>query len=75
MYVSKKSGFSFNVIEILNGRWTMDKYGLRKDPATVLLFKVKPDTTSLLEGGHENLYCYLPIAERCRTGQTSCCMH
>ena len=45
MYVSKKLGVSSTAIEIINGRWTMDKFGLRKDPATVKLFNVLPNTT------------------------------
>ncbi len=47
MYVSKKLGVSSTAIEIINGRWTMDKFGLRKDPATVKLFKVLPNTSGL----------------------------
>lgn len=47
MYVSKKLGVSSTAIEIINGRWTMDKFGLRKDPATVKLFNVLPNTTVL----------------------------
>ena len=47
MYVSKKLGVSFTAIEIINGRWTMDKFDLRKDPATVKLFNVLPNTSAL----------------------------
>ena len=47
MYVSKKLGVSSTAIEIINGRWTMDKFGLRKDTATVKLFNVLPNTTTL----------------------------
>lgn len=47
MFVSKKLGVSQTAIEILNGRWTMDKFGLRKDPASVKLFNVLPNTTGL----------------------------
>lgn len=47
MYVSKKLGVSSTAIEIINGRWTTDKFGLRKDPATVKLFNVLPNTTVL----------------------------
>lgn len=47
MHVSKKLGVSSTAIEIINGRWTMDKFGLRKDPATVKLFNVLPNTTVL----------------------------
>ncbi len=47
MFVSKKLGVSSTAIEIINGRWTMDKFGLRNDFATVQLFKQLPNTTSL----------------------------
>ena len=47
MYVSKKLGVSSTAVEIINGRWMMDKFGIRKDPATVQLFKVMPNTSSL----------------------------
>ncbi len=47
MYVSKKLGVSSTAIEIINGRWTMDKFGLRKDSATVELFNVLPNTTAI----------------------------
>ncbi len=47
MHVSKKLGVSSTAIEIINGRWTMDKFGLRKDPATVKLFNVLPNTAVL----------------------------
>ena len=47
MYVSKRYDVSSTAIEIINGRWTMDKFGLRKDPATVKLFDKLPNTTSI----------------------------
>ncbi|PCJ96316.1 MAG: hypothetical protein COA50_07680 [Flavobacteriaceae bacterium] len=47
VHVSKKLGVSQTAIEILNGRWTMDRFGLRKDPATVKLFNVLPNTSGL----------------------------
>jgi hypothetical protein len=47
MYVSKKLGVSQTAIEILNGRWIMDKFGLRKDPAAVKLFHVLSNTCPL----------------------------
>ena len=47
MYVSKRLGVSQTAIEILNGRWTMDRFGLRKDPSTVKLFSVLPNTSGL----------------------------
>jgi methyltransferase (TIGR00027 family) len=46
MYVSRRFGVSSTAIEILNGRWTMDQFGLRKDLATLKLFNVLPNTTS-----------------------------
>ncbi len=45
MYISKRLGVSSTAIEIINGRWTMDKFGLKKDSATVKLFNVLPNTT------------------------------
>jgi len=47
MYVSKKLGVSSTAIEIINGRWAMDKFGLKKDIATVKLFNVLPNTTAV----------------------------
>ncbi len=47
MFVSKKLGVSSTAIEIINGRWTMDKFGLRKDYASVQLFNRLPNTTSI----------------------------
>lgn len=47
VHVSKNIGVSSTAIEILNGRWTMDKFGLREDPATVKLFSVLPNTSAL----------------------------
>jgi len=47
MYVSKRLGVSSTAIEIINGRWTMDKFGLRKDTTTVKLFNVLPNTSIL----------------------------
>ena len=47
MHVSKKLGVSSTAIEIINGRWTMDRFGLRKDSATVKLFNVLPNTSPL----------------------------
>ena len=45
IYVSKMIGVSSTAIEIINGRWTMDKFGLRKDQATVKLFNALPNTS------------------------------
>jgi len=47
MFVSKKLGVSSTAVEIINGRWTMDKFGIRKDPTTVQLFKVMPNASAL----------------------------
>lgn len=46
MYVSKRLGVSSTAIEIINGRWIMDKFGLRKDTATVQLNKVLPNSST-----------------------------
>ena len=46
MYVSKKLGVSSTAIEIINGRWIMDKFGLRQDAATVQLNKVLPNSST-----------------------------
>jgi len=47
VYVSKKLGVSQTAIEIINGRATMDKFGLRKDDASVKLLKVLPNASSV----------------------------
>ncbi len=47
IYVSKKLKVSSTAIEIINGRWTMDKFKLRNDLASVKLFNVLPNTTSI----------------------------
>lgn len=47
VYVSKKLGVSQTAIEIINGRATMDKFGLRKDEASVKLLKVLPNASSI----------------------------
>lgn len=47
MFVSKKLGVSSTAVEIINGRWTMDKFAIRKDPATVKLFNVMPNTSAV----------------------------
>ena len=44
--VSAKLGVSQTAIEILNGRWTMDIFGMRSDPATVALAKALPNTST-----------------------------
>jgi methyltransferase (TIGR00027 family) len=45
MIVSKKLGVSQTAIEIINGRWTMHIFGLRKDTASVKLIRVLPNTS------------------------------
>jgi len=42
VFVSKRLGVSGTAMEVMNGRWTMDKFGLRPDDATVRLHKVLP---------------------------------
>jgi len=45
--ISKKIGTSQTAIEILNGRWTMHMFALRKDEAAVQLANVLPNTSPL----------------------------
>ena len=45
MYVSKKLGVSASAIEVINGRWTMDVFGMRKDTASVKLNRVLPNNS------------------------------
>ena len=45
MYVSKRLGVSGTAIEIINGRWTLDIFGLRKDTASVKLNRVLPNNS------------------------------
>lgn len=47
MYVSKKLGVSASANEVINGRWTMDVFGLRKDTASVKLNGVLPNSSVL----------------------------
>ena len=46
MFVSRRLGVSSTAVEVINGRWTMDIFGLRKDPATVKLNQVLPNTST-----------------------------
>ena len=46
MYVSQQLGFSSAAIEIINGRWNVDKFGIRNDEATEKLFNTLPNTSS-----------------------------
>jgi len=47
IYVSKKLGVSASAVEVINGRWTMDVFGLRKDTDTVKLNRVLPGSSIL----------------------------
>jgi len=47
MYSSKKLGVSSTAIKVINGRWTMDVFGMRKDNATVKLNRVLPNNSLL----------------------------
>lgn len=46
MVVSKRLGVSQTAIEVFNGRWTMHLFELRRDPATVKLGEVLPNTST-----------------------------
>ena len=41
-FVNKRLGVSSTAIEVINGRWTMDVFGLLKDTASVKLNHVLP---------------------------------
>ncbi len=43
--VSRRLGTSATAIEVINGRWTMDWFGMRPDPATVRLLGVLPNSS------------------------------
>lgn len=45
MYVSKKLEVSASANEVINGRWTMDVFGLRKDTASVKLNRLLPNSS------------------------------
>ena len=47
MVVSKRLGVSQTAIEVINGRWTMDVFGIREDEATVSLTSALPNTSTL----------------------------
>ena len=47
LVVSRRLGVSQTGIEVINGRWTMDWFGIRPDPATVRLLGVLPNTSIL----------------------------
>ncbi len=46
MFVSRRLGVSSTAVEVINGRWTMDIFGLRNDPATVKLNEALPNTST-----------------------------
>jgi methyltransferase (TIGR00027 family) len=45
--VSKRLGVSQTAIEIINGRWTMHIFGLRRDDETAALMEVLPNTSTV----------------------------
>ena len=47
LVVSRRLGSSATAIEVINGRWTMDWFGMRPDPATVRLLGVLPNSSIL----------------------------
>ena len=47
LVVSRRLGTSQTAIEVINGRWTMDWFGMRPDPATVRLLGVLPNSSIL----------------------------
>ncbi len=46
-YISKKLGVSGTAIIVINGRWSLDIFGIRKDEATVKLNRVLPNSSVL----------------------------
>ncbi len=46
MVVSKNLGVSQTAIEVLNGRWTMHVFDIRKDQATAQLANTIPNTST-----------------------------
>jgi len=46
-FTSKKLGVSGTAIEVINGRWAMDVFGLRRDTAAVKLSRVLPNNSIL----------------------------
>jgi len=47
MVLSKRLGVSQTGIEVLNGRWTLHVFGMRRDDATARLARVLPNTSTL----------------------------
>jgi methyltransferase (TIGR00027 family) len=46
LVVSKRLGISQTAIEVINGRWTMHIFGLRRDPPTAALTAALPNTST-----------------------------
>lgn len=47
LVVSRRLGSSQTAIEVINGRWAMDWFGMRPDPASVRLLGVLPNSSIL----------------------------
>ena len=47
LVISRRLGSSQTAIEVINGRWTMDWFGMRPDPASVRLLGVLPNSSIL----------------------------
>jgi len=45
MYVSKRLGVSGSAIEVINGRWTLDVFGIRNDTSSVKVNHVLPNNS------------------------------
>lgn len=45
MWVSRKLGVSQTAVEVINGRWAMDCFGIREDHASVKLNRVLPNNS------------------------------
>ena len=45
LVVSKRLGLSQTAIEVIQARWTMDRFGIRSDPDTVRLTNVLPNAS------------------------------
>ncbi len=61
--VSKRLGVSQTAVEIINGRWTMHKFGVRPDPSSVKLAEVLPNTSTVgLWMALAPLYAYARIS-------------
>lgn len=47
IFISKKLGVSGTAVSVIGNRWVLDIFGIRKDPATIKLIKVLPNTSEL----------------------------